>query len=114
MTPLYTSENSKPSFKLYGTLSVFWRDAPVAAEHWLEELKSLTEKGRRAHLGNTIWGLFGALWRAIRVPQGQAALPGRMWRSKYWNAMSSRLLISAILRRKRNDKICRVFRTPGD
>ncbi len=43
-TPIYTSENCKPSFKLYWTLSVFWRDAPVAAEHWLEELKPLTEK----------------------------------------------------------------------
>ncbi|MGH7493671.1 MAG: transposase [bacterium] len=44
MTPLYTHENCKPSFKLYWTLSVFWRDAPIAVEHWLEELKPLTEK----------------------------------------------------------------------
>jgi REP element-mobilizing transposase RayT len=44
MTPLYTSENCKPAFKLYWTLAVFWRDTPIPPEHWFDELKPLTEK----------------------------------------------------------------------
>lgn len=42
--PIYTPQNCKPSFKLYWTLALFWRGIPVSAEHWLEELKPLTEK----------------------------------------------------------------------
>jgi len=42
--PIYTSENCKPSFKLYGTLAIFWKDEPISAEHWLDDLKPATEK----------------------------------------------------------------------
>ena len=42
--PIYTSENCKPSFKLYWTLALFWKVQPIAAEHWLDDLKPATEK----------------------------------------------------------------------
>ena len=44
LKPIYTPQNCKPSFKLYWTLSLFWRDKPVPANFWLDDLKSLTEK----------------------------------------------------------------------
>lgn len=42
--PIYTSENCIPSFKLYWTLAIFWKDKPIAAEYWLDDLKPATEK----------------------------------------------------------------------
>ncbi len=41
---IYTPQNIKPSYKLYWTLAIFWRDKSIAAEHWLNDLKPLTEK----------------------------------------------------------------------
>ena len=41
---IYTPELCKPSFQLYWTLSIFWRGTPIPSDHWLEDLKPLTEK----------------------------------------------------------------------
>jgi len=42
--PIYTPQNCKPAFKLYWTLSIFWKEKPIPAENWLDALKPLTEK----------------------------------------------------------------------
>jgi len=42
--PIYTPHNCEASLKLYWTLSVFWRVDPVSADHWLADLKPLTER----------------------------------------------------------------------
>ncbi len=42
--PIYTVKNCISSYKLYWTLAIFWRDTSITAEHWLENLKLLTEK----------------------------------------------------------------------
>jgi len=42
--PIYTPHNCEPSFKLYWTLSVFWRAEPIPSEHWLDALRPLTER----------------------------------------------------------------------
>ena len=44
LKPIYTPGNCKPSFKLYWTLAIFWKDKPIAADHWFDDLKVSTEK----------------------------------------------------------------------
>jgi REP element-mobilizing transposase RayT len=43
MQPLYTSRNTEPAYQLNWGLTIFWREAPLAEDHWLADLRQATE-----------------------------------------------------------------------
>lgn len=42
--PTYSQENCVPFYKLYWSLSLFWKKEPIQSNLWLDNLKPLTEK----------------------------------------------------------------------
>ena len=42
--PLYLAQSILPTYKLYWSLSIFWRNSALSADHWIAKLKPLTEK----------------------------------------------------------------------
>ncbi len=43
MDPTYTPSNTNPAYQLNWGLTVFWREAPIAAENWLTDLQRVTK-----------------------------------------------------------------------
>jgi REP element-mobilizing transposase RayT len=43
MEPIYTPDNTKPAYQLNWGLTVFWRQTPIPADHWLAALQQSTE-----------------------------------------------------------------------